>query len=255
VPARFAFLDHPGPIPFAHRGGAAEAPENTVASFAHALSLGYRYLETDVRATRDGVVVVIHDPFLDRVSDREGAVEELSWAELSRARLAGDQAVPRLDELLERWPEARWNIDAKADAVVDPLAEVVRRAGALDRVCLTSFSDRRVARLRAALGPPLCTGMGPWALGRLRLGAAGFGRRSLEAFGAAQVPLRWNRVPVLDGTLLRRAHRYGLAVHAWTIDDGATMDRLLDLGVDGLMTDRPRLLKAVLARRGMWVGS
>jgi glycerophosphoryl diester phosphodiesterase len=121
APPRFAFLDHPGPIPFAHRGGAAEGPENTWASFSHARDLGYRYLETDVHATTDGVVAVIHDPSLDRVSDRTGTVGELSWAEVAAARIDGREPIPRLDELLGTWPELRWNIDAKHEAVVGPL--------------------------------------------------------------------------------------------------------------------------------------
>jgi glycerophosphoryl diester phosphodiesterase len=257
--ARFAFLDHPGPIPFAHRGGAAEAPENTLASFAHARSLGYRYVETDVHATSDGVVVVIHDPVLDRVSDRSGSVGALPWSEVARARLPDGEAVPRLDEVLERWPELRWNIDAKHDQVVDPLAEVIRRTGAIGRVCVTSFSDRRIARLRRALGPGLCTGMGPRALTRLRLDSA---LRSVAPWAglggfdaaAAQVPPRWGAIPVIDAAFVTGAHRAGLAVHAWTIDDEATMDRLLDLGVDGIMTDRPTVLRAVLARRRQWSG-
>ncbi|MBO0691349.1 MAG: glycerophosphodiester phosphodiesterase [Acidimicrobiaceae bacterium] len=254
--ARFAFLDHPGPIPFAHRGGALEAPENTVASFAHALSLGYRYLETDVRATRDGVVVAFHDAILDRVSERSGAIEELTWSDLARVELAGGERVSALDELLERWPEARWNIDAKHDSAVDPLIKVIRRTGSLDRVCLTSFSDRRITRIRQGLGPAACTGMGPLALAGLRLGSLLCGRlgpgRPLSA-GAAQIPLRQGPIPMAEWSFLAGAHRAGVAVHVWTIDDEATMDHLLDLGVDGIMTDRPSLLRAVLIRRRLWV--
>jgi glycerophosphoryl diester phosphodiesterase len=248
---RFAFLDHDGPLAFAHRGGALEAPENTAASFSHALSLGYRYLETDVRATSDGVVVVSHDPVLDRVSDRTGVVAELPWAEVARARLAGSETVPRLDELLERWPDARWNIDAKDDAVIEPLVEVVRRAGAVDRVCLTSFYDHRIDRLRADLGPALCTSMGRRSLTRLRFDTLGRGRGTYAA-GAAQIPVRFGVIPLVEPRFLAGARRAGVAVHVWTIDDEATMDHLLDLGVDGIMTDRPSVLRAVLRRRGQW---
>jgi glycerophosphoryl diester phosphodiesterase len=254
--ARFAFLDHPGPIPFAHRGGAAEAPENTVASFAHAVSLGYRYLETDVRATSDGVVVAFHDAMLDRVSASSGVVEELRWSELAGVELAGGERVSRLDELLERWPDARWNIDAKHDSAVDPLIEVIRRTQTLPRVCLTSFSDQRISRLRRGLGPELCTGMGPLALARLRLESLLGGRlapvRQLPA-GAAQIPLRQGPIPLAEPTFLGGARRAGVAVHVWTVDDEAMMNRLLDIGVDGLMTDRPSLLRAVLIRRHQWV--
>jgi glycerophosphoryl diester phosphodiesterase len=262
APPRFAFLDHPGPIPFAHRGGAAEGPENTWASFSHARDLGYRYLETDVHATTDGVVAVIHDPSLDRVSDRTGTVGELSWAEVAAARIDGREPIPRLDELLGTWPELRWNIDAKHEAVVGPLVEVLRRTGAIERVCVTSFSDTRIARIRAAAGPTLCTSTGPRAIAALRLASVVPVIGSLldrwplnqwRGAGATQVPAVWGKVPILEPRYIGLAHRAGLGVHAWTIDEETVMERLLDAGVDGIMTDRPTLLKEVLERRGQWV--
>jgi glycerophosphoryl diester phosphodiesterase len=260
-PPRFRFLDHPGPIPFAHRGGAEESPENTWVAFSHARSLGYRYMETDVHATTDGVVAVIHDPVLDRVADRPGRVGDLPWAEVAAARIAGTERVPRLDELLAAWPDARWNIDAKHDAVVEPLVDVLRRGGALERVCVTSFSDERIGRLRALGGPDLCTSTGRRATTALRLAsylppaAPWLARRrdgSWEGAGCTQVPTRWGRVPVADRRYVGFAHRHHIDVHVWTIDDEATMEHLLDLGVDGIMTDRPSVLKAVLERRGLW---
>ena len=260
---RYEFLDHPGPIPFAHRGGAAEGPENTRASFSHALSLGYRYLETDVHATADGVVVIIHDPDLGRTADRPGRVGDLPWSAVGAARLPGDQRPLRLEEALEEWPDARWNIDAKHDAVVQPLAALLRRTGAVGRVCVTSFSDRRVAQLRRLLGPTLCSATGPAAITALRLaslsplpGAARkVGRGTWGGAGATQVPVRQGRIPVADRRFVAFAHRVGLAVHVWTVDDEPTMDRLLNLGVDGIMTDRPTLLRSVLQRRGQWVAA
>lgn len=253
---RFAFLDHPGPIPFAHRGGAAERPENTWASFSHARDLGYRYLETDLHVTADGVVVVIHDPVLDRVADRPGAVGELRWAEVAAARVGGTEPIPRLDELLGTWPEMRWNLDAKHEAVAGPLVDTLRRTGALERVCVTSFSDTRIGRIRAAGGPTLCTSTGPRAIAALRLAsvvpALGAVIDVWRGAGATQVPQAWGKVPVLERRYIGFAHRSGLAVHAWTIDEETTMERLLDLGVDGIMTDRPTLLKEVLERRGQW---
>jgi glycerophosphoryl diester phosphodiesterase len=260
-PARHPFLDHPGPIAFAHRGGSAEAPENTYASFARAVSLGYRYLETDVHASADGVVVVCHDPALMRTAGRPGLIRELTWRELAGVRVQGDQPLPRLDEVLSTWPGARFNIDAKHPSVVGPLAEVLRQDGVLDRVCVTSFSDGRIAALRRLLGPGLCTAMGPRAITALRLasllpattsGTRPGWSRAWSGAAAAQVPMASRRVPVTDRRFVAAAHRAGLAVHTWTIDDEATMDALLDLGVDGIMTDRPSRLKAVLERRNAW---
>jgi glycerophosphoryl diester phosphodiesterase len=257
---RFAFLDHPAPIAFAHRGGALEAPENTWASFRHAHELGYHYVETDVHATSDGVVVTIHDPDLARTSERSGLVREMSWADLAAVRLTGsDEPAPRLDDVLAAWPDLRWNIDAKHDSVVGPLIETIHRAGALERVCVTSFNDRRLARIRRALGPKLCTGMGPASTAALRLASVLPGRagdamaKRAAGFGAAQIPIRQGRVPLVDRRLLATAHRLGVEVHIWTIDDPATMERLLDLGADGIMTDRPSALKEVLLRRNAWI--
>lgn len=252
--ARWAFLDHPGPLAFAHRGGALEAPENTWAAFERARRLGFRYLETDARLTGDGVVVAIHDPALDRVSDRGGRVRDLSWAEVSAAQVAGGQGVPRLEDLLGAWPDAHWNIDAKADAVVDPLVDAIRRTGTLERVCVTSFADRRVRRARRALGARLCTAPGRAGVARLRaaslLGPAT--PAGLGAHGAVQVPRHHRGVRVLDERLVVAAHRAGLQVHVWTVDDPDGMEEVLDLGVDGVMTDRPEVLRGVLERRGQW---
>lgn len=257
--ARFAFLDHPHPIAFAHRGGALEATENSWTSFRRAQDLGYRYLETDVHATSDGIVVTIHDEDLRRTTERAGLVREMTWAQLSAIRLRGtDEPVPRLDDALAAWPEMRWNIDAKHASVVGPLIETIHRSGALDRVCITAFDDRRLARIRRALGPQLCTGMGPAATAALRTASVLPGRagrvlaQRVAPFGAAQVPVRSGRVPLADRRFIDTAHRLGVQVHVWTVDDPTTMDRLLDLGADGIMTDRPSVLKEVLVRRGAW---
>lgn len=257
---RFAFLDHAHPIAFAHRGGALEAPENTWTSFRHAFDLGYHYIETDVHATSDGVVVTIHDEDLARTSDRAGLVREMRWSDLSAVRLTGsDDPVPRLDDVLAAWPELRWNIDAKHDSVVGPLIETIHRCGALDRVCITSFDDRRLARIRRAMGPKLCTGMGPVATTALRVASVLPGRAGkalgerVTTFGAAQIPVRQGRIPLADRRFIDTAHRLGIEVHVWTVDDAATIERLLDFGVDGIMTDRPSALRDLLVRRRAWV--
>ncbi|MCD9623021.1 glycerophosphodiester phosphodiesterase [Rhabdothermincola salaria] len=247
---RPAFLDHPGPLAIAHRGGAGDWPENTMPAFAAAVELGYRHVETDVHVTADGVVVAFHDERLDRVTDRSGLIRELPYADVRRARVGGTEVVPRLDEVLLSWPELFVNIDPKHDSVVEPLAEVLQRSGSVERVCIGAFSDRRIARLRAMLGPSLCTGMGPAAIARLR--AAGYGLPYRPTEDCAQVPTHQGPIPIVDERFVRRAHQLGVAVHVWTIDDAVEMERLLDLGVDGIMTDRPRVLKDVLVARGQW---
>lgn len=154
--SRWPFLDHPGPLAFAHRGGASDAPENTLPAFARAVELGYRYVETDVHVTSDGVLLAFHDDVLDRVTDRTGVVADLPWDEVRAARVDGVEPIPLLEDLLGTWPDLRVNIDPKHDAAVDALADAIERTGAFDRVCVGSFSDRRLRRLRQRLGERLC---------------------------------------------------------------------------------------------------
>ena len=250
----WAYLDHPGPIPFAHRGGASEYPENTMPAFENAVRLGYRYLETDVHVTADGMLVAFHDSVLDRVTDRSGVIAELPWHAVRQARLGtGDAScgIPLMEELLTTWPHVRVNIDLKHDASVAPLVDVIDRTGAHDRVCGASFSGRRLDRFRRLTGGRVCTAIGPVDIARLR--CAGFGMPAGRFVGAcAQVPVRQGRMVIVDRRFVEGAHRHGLSVHVWTIDDPAEMDRLLDLGADGIMTDRPSVLKEVLLRRGQW---
>lgn len=245
------FLDHDGPIPFAHRGGAGDWPENSMEAFAAAVGLGYRYVETDAHVTADGVVVAFHDDRLDRVTDRTGAIADLGWDEVSRARIDSRAPIPLLSELLGTWPDLRVNIDPKHDEVVEPLADLLQRTGALDRVCIGSFSDRRIERLRALFGDRVCTSLGPREVADLRVSSLGV-PRPRPAANCVQVPTSMRGVPLVDRRFVERCHRLDLAVHVWTIDDPAEMERLLDLGVDGIMTDRPAVLREVLERRGTW---
>jgi glycerophosphoryl diester phosphodiesterase len=262
--ARFAFLDHPGPIPFAHRGGSLENPENSLGAMAHAIDLGFRYLETDTQLTSDGVLVVLHDATLDRTSDRKGAVSEQRWSDIKDARLRNadgslsDETLPRLEEVFETWPQARINVDAKDDRTIPELVALVRRFDAVERVCLGSFSGKRTASMRQQLGDRLCTVCGPLDVARLRLARVG-GVLGQVSGACAQVPERQKvvaglSVPVVDKAFLRSAHGRGVPVQVWTINDEAEMRRLLDLGVDGIMSDRPTLLRQVLTDRGQWIG-
>jgi len=246
-PSRWSYLDQPEPLAFAHRGGAEDAPENTMRAFEHAVRLGYRYLETDAHLTADGVLVAFHDDVLDRVTDRAGRIGDLAWAEVAEARVAGGEAIPLLEDLLLAFPQARINIDPKHDDAVEPLAALLTKLDAIDRVGIGSFSSARLARMRRLCGPRLCTSIGPAEILRLRYG--GFGR---YAAGCVQVPVRWGRMQIVNRRLLDACHRRGMQVHVWTINEPDEMHRLLDLGVDGLMTDRPAALKQVLVARGQW---
>lgn len=249
------FLRGPWPRAFAHRGwhlDDLEGMENSLSAFRRAAAEGYQYIETDVRATADGTVVVHHDADLDRTTDGRGSIGALPWSAVRSARIAGREPVCRLEDALEELPETFFNIDVKSDAAVREVLRVVRRQQAGDRVCLAAFSDRRLRALRRE--GALLTSMGPRSAAVLWAGSrpAGWPLRPLTRAGVAQVPARRGRFRVIDRRFVGLAHRRGLEVHAWTIDDGVEMACLLDLGVDGLVTDRPDVLREVLRSRGQW---
>jgi len=250
--AAYPFLDWPGTLAFAHRGGDDEAPENTMPAFEHAVGLGYRYLETDAHVTSDGVLVAFHDDRLDRVTDRTGLIADLPWAKVHEARVDGREPIPLLEDLLAAWPDVRVNIDPKGDAVAEPLAAALLRTDSVERVCVGAFSDKRIATVKVLTGPGLCTSMGPREVARLVSAASGGPGGGGILSSCAQVPPQQGRVPLVTRRFVATAHRFGVQVHVWTIDDRAEMARLLDLGVDGIMTDRPQVLKDLLVARGDW---
>jgi glycerophosphoryl diester phosphodiesterase len=250
--AAYPFLHWPGPIPFAHRGGTSEAPENTMPAFEHAVRLGYRYLETDAHVTADGVLIAFHDDRLDRVTDRTGVIAELPWSEVKLARVDGREPIPLLEDLLTAWPDVRVNIDPKHDGAAEPLAAAIVRTQTVDRVCVGAFSDRRIGVVRSLVGPALCTSMGPREVAQLVSASRGLPGGGRLRSPCAQVPTNQGRVALVTPRFVETAHRLGVQVHVWTIDDAAEMARLLDLGVDGIMTDRPQVLKDVLIARGEW---
>lgn len=262
------YLDWPGPLALAHRGGGAEAPENSRSAIEHMLALGFRYLETDVRLTLDGVVVLHHDATLDRTTDASGPLGRLTWPELAEVRLRDGEPPPRLDQVLAEHPELRLNIDLKEDAVVTPALGVIERAGADDRVAIASFSGARLRRARriAPEGPAVSFGMdevsrllavvalpGPLRHRVLRRGvptpAAAAGLRA----HCVQIPVSYRGIPVATARFVDLAHELGLQVHVWTVDEAPLMHELLDRGVDGIVTDRPSVLREVLRERGQWV--
>jgi glycerophosphoryl diester phosphodiesterase len=245
------YLDHPRPLAFAHRGGAAHHPENTWAAFEYAVRLGYAYLETDTHATADGRLIAFHDAGLDRVTDRTGRICKLPWREVAAAKVNGTESIPLLDDLLGTFPELRFNIDLKGPGSIEPLNGVLRRTGAWDRVCVTSFSGKRLLAAQRSLDRPVCLAVTPAAIAAVRY--AGFpGKalaRRLARSGAqcAQVPRR-----IATREFIRRTHELGLDVHVWTLNTRKGIEHALDLGADGVMTDDVVLLRDILTERGQW---
>ncbi len=256
----YEFLDSAGGavLAFAHRGGAfhpeLEGLENTMAAFQHAVSLGYRYLETDVHLTSDGVLLAFHDNVLDRVTDQQGLISDLTLDEVRRAKVGGREHVPTLAELFDAFPQVRFNIDIKAPDAVPALAEFIAERDLWDRVLVGSFSRARLREFRRLTSGRVATSAAPLEVALFRLLPSGrlASRLLRHRVAALQVPHRSGPITVVTPGLVRRAHRAGVHVHVWTIDDPAEMSVLLDLGVDGLFTDRTDVLRDVLVKRGNW---
>jgi glycerophosphoryl diester phosphodiesterase len=250
---RHPYLDHEGPIAFAHRGGTSAAPENSLRAFADAVSLGYKYLETDVHSTSDGVLVAFHDNDLERTCGEKRAIATSTWSELTSARIDGTDPIPLLDDLLDEFPEARFNIDCKADSALEPLIKKLRERDCLSRVCIGSFSDKRLDRVRQEFGTSVCTSMGPKEVAKLVARATShLPFTPTDHALMAQVPVKQGPIPVTTQRFVDVAHELGIQVHVWTIDDPLEIARLLDLGVDGIMSDDTRALRDVFMARGLW---
>jgi glycerophosphoryl diester phosphodiesterase len=263
----YAYLDTGAVVPggviaMAHRGGALHPElrglENTLHAFRHAARLGYRYLETDVHVTRDGRLVAFHDTALERMTGRADVLADLLADELAQLRIAGEHAVPSMAELLEDLPDCRFNIDLKAPGAVAALVDLLDRTGAHERVCVGSFSSRSLQEFRHLTGGRVATAATPREVA-LFLATSWTVLSRLDRrhrFAVLQVPRTvpraGGRLPLVTRSLVRRAHLAGVHVHVWTVDEPAEMEQLLDLGVDGLITDRTDLLKQVLIDRGLW---
>ena len=246
-------------VVMAHRGLSAAVTggphdENSLAAFARAVAAGATHLETDVRVTSDGVALAFHDAVLDRVTDARGVVSHRPWSRVREARIGGAEPIPTLEDVLGSFPDAVVNVDVKSDAGVAPTLAALESTHAYERVCLAAFSDRRLARLRAAL-PGVRTAMGPAEVARLRFEAwpgpvGGVAAVLPRGRGVvAQVPRRAGALRVVDRRFVRLAHRQGFEVQVWTVNEPRQMRDLLSLGVDGLITDRVDLALAVVAER------
>lgn len=250
---------NPFPIIFAHRGGGHEAPENTMAAFALAQENGVTHIETDSHLTADGEVVLCHDDTIDRTYNGSGKIAELTYNQLKEFRNAAGETIPLLREVFERFPTLNFNIDAKEASVTDPLLDVIESCGAASRTLVGSFNEKRLRHVRERAIPSLSTSLGVSAIVRLMVASQTASTTDdwkvqgpSELVRAAQVPDQTRGIRVTTPRLIATAHNGGLAVHVWTINDPATMVRLLDWGVDGIMTDRPTMLREIMKARGQW---
>ncbi len=255
----------PIPVPIAHRGSRLLWPENTMESFSGAFEMGYRHIETDLHITSDGILVCVHDHTVDRTTEGSGDVSAYTFDEI-RALDAGYRhgsrdgytfrgkgiAIPSLEQVVTDLPDVSLVVDIKIDGLARPFADLIDRLGIRERLVVGGFSDDRINEFREITGGRVPTSTGP-ALSRMWVLASRVGRGGGGDASALQLPTQIRGVRVIDEKLLRSAHEAGLQVHVWTVNDVHEMTKLLDLGADGLVTDRPDLLKSLLVERGEWI--
>lgn len=242
------------PIALAHRGFDLDGLENSMKAFQAAVDLGFRYLETDAHGTRDGVAVALHDETLDRTTDATGAVAERDWKSVGAARIGGVEPVPKLEDILGTWPDVKVNIDVKEESGIEPTAKAIERTGAHDRVCLGSFDAGRRRATVKLLSRPVAMPASEreaiaWWIGTW-IGADA--DKTLGDVDALQIPWRKDPFPFIFRRHVEAAHAAGKQVHIWTVNRRDHMEHLLDIGVDGLVSDRADILKEVLIARDQW---
>jgi len=238
------------PLVIAHRGLAIDHPENTLGAFVAGRDAGADILETDVHLSRDGQVIIAHDPTLERVASRPGRVSDYSAAELAEIDLGGGVGFPTLVELLEALPQAKLNIDLKTPGVVPAFVDVIRQMNAHDRVLVASFDEPTRAQAVSAL-PGVATSANrkhvlPGLIWGLLRGQRAL-RRVFDGIDAIQIPTAYLGVPITTRRFVRQLTDMGKQVHVWTINEEAQMRQLLDLGVTGIVTDRTDIAVRVRA--------
>ncbi len=242
-----------GPLAIAHRGGSALAPENSLAAFGLASALGVRYLETDIRVTRDGHLVCFHDAGLERVTSASGPVQSKSLRELRALRINGIEPIPTFDEALDAFPDQCFTVDLKDQAGIAPLVKSLGRKGVAQRVCIAGAWDGWLGHVRSEVAE-VTTALGWRSLSALLL-CAQTGVRPPPALATApfaHVPVKVGRIPIFVERLVAMSHDIGVRVVAWTVDEPDEIRRLLDAGVDAIITDRPDVLREVLVSRNQW---
>jgi len=265
---RHPYFELPPPIVIGHRGAAGERPENTLPAFAFGLEAGAAILESDLHLTRDDVVVMAHDETVDRMTEGSGPLRGFSFRELSKLdagyRFSPDTGrsfpfrgqglhIPSLEQTLKAFPGARFNLELKVDEpdLIERTSALIQREGRAAITLLAAESDALMARLRAHLkASGIDTAVGASAGDVLRFVRAALDGSAPSAEPMAlQVPAAFAGRPLVTRELVAYAHAHAVQVHVWTVNDPAEMERLLDLGVDGLITDFPGRMKALLGRR------
>ena len=235
---------------FVHRGGTEKASENTLEAFQHSSDMGFTFMETDIQGTKDGEVVVFHDHDLNRMAGINKKIVDLTYKEIKEIELVSGGRIPSLNELLSSFPSLRFNIDFKTANTIVKGVEIIKEHNAIGRTCLASFSSSRLKKIRELAGPDCCSSMDQLEVVYQLLKSINFPSPKINGF-CAQVPTSQWGIPIVSKRFVDSAHKENKFVHVWTINTELEMEKLIELGIDGLMTDRPSVLFKVMKRNNL----
>ena len=239
------YLNISGVAISAHRGGSMEAPENTIESFEYSIKIGSSYIETDVQLSSDGIPYIFHDDDLSRLFGKDIMFNSLHSNDINKLMLFEKYKIPTLETALNTFPETFFQIDVKTDDVTKPAMKIIEETNSLDRVCIASFSSERL-KLVGNLYPGVCLSMGPKEIIKLFFASFGLYKKKIPG-DCLQIPIYQYGIKLATNRFVKYVQSIGLKIHVWTINDEDTMLKLIDLGVDGIITDRPKTLKDLLS--------
>jgi len=240
------YLQYDGLTVLAHRGGADESFENTLESFDYSKSLGCKFIETDVQVSADGIPYIFHDDDLKRVLNISSRFDSLSSQEIDKLKIFDQYRIPKLEEALNEFPDISFQIDFKTDEVVAPALDVIKKTKSFERICVASFNSERLKRVRSTY-PDLCISMGPNEVIKTLISSFGLYKGAIDG-DCLQIPIRYYGVRVVTKRFVKYLKSRGLKIMVWTINDVKTFEYLIELKVDGIITDKPKLLFETLSK-------
>ncbi len=238
------YLDYSGMAVLAHRGGSLESFENTIESFAYSQSIGCKFIETDVQVSVDGIPYIFHDESIKRLLGSDIIFSSLSSSEIDELKLFDNHHIPTLESVLNLFPDLYFQIDLKTDLVAKPALKVIKKNNAMHRVCIASFNSDRLKQVNSDY-PEICLSMGPMEVIKLLLSSFGLYKKEISG-DCLQVPMYWYGIKVVTKRFINFIHSKNLKIMVWTINDAKTFEKLIDLNVDGIITDKPKSLFKLL---------
>ena len=238
-------------VPIAHRGASLLANENSIESFRRALDLGYRVLETDVHGSKDGTAYIFHDDTLERLTGESLRISDLKDTDIDSLKVNTSSIIPRLSSIIEEFPEGLFNLDAKTWEATTPIVNTIRKMQFSTKVCIGSFNNARINVIINELGPETCHSMGTSNVIKFFVGAH-LGIKQNFTSQCIQLPIKQFGISLITRKILKYADQLSIRIHFWTINDPTIMKKLIELNVDGIMTDDCILLKDVMQKHNEW---